>query len=157
PATLVDAQTGEVVRRFGRKHEPFCDSAFSPNGKLLACASDALDLWELETGKEVYPCTAHRACVRSMVFSPDGKALAALDRSERLLLWSSATAKVLNPESILAEGPVCTYAFSLGGKALTVIENDGTVRVWDVATSKKVRQFHLPVGEDEKHCEKLDH
>src|SRR5262249_50680763 len=70
---------------------------------------------------------------------------------------SSATAKVLNPESILAEGPVCTYAFSLGGKALTVIENDGTVRVWDVATSKKVRQFHLPVGEDEKHCEKLDH
>jgi len=137
----VEIASGKLIRRFGKGSEWAYDLAFSPDGKLLAAVRGAIWLWEVETGKEVFPTSSHRAKVVSLVFSPDGKTLASLDSVNRLLLWDMSSARVLHPGADFAENVVFTHVFSKAGRLLTVVESDGRVCVWDVSTGKKLHEF----------------
>src|SRR5262249_6271255 len=60
------------------------DAAFSPDGRYLATASlgflfqGEIKLWDAATGKEARPLQGQRVSARNVVFSPDGKQLAAV-------------------------------------------------------------------------------
>jgi WD40 repeat protein len=65
--------------------------AFSPDGKLLACAGgdESVRLWEVSTGRNTATLMMGDN-IQSVAFSPDGKTIAAGGRSGTVQLWRRA-------------------------------------------------------------------
>jgi WD40 repeat protein len=63
--------------------------AFSPDGRLLASASDdkTVWLWDPATGQHRRTLTGHAGPVRSVAFSPDGRLLASAGDDGTVRLW----------------------------------------------------------------------
>jgi WD40 repeat protein len=98
---------------------------FSPNGKLLACASlrfggdigrEAVHVFDLETRRVKQLIKGHEYGVSALRISPDGKTLASCGRGmdHTVRLWDIATGKELWRQDAGAEG----LAFSPDGKSL---------------------------------------
>src|SRR5262249_932766 len=71
--------------------------ARSPDGKPLAAGTgNVIQLWEVETGKELRQIQAPSAGLVSLLFSPDGRALAGRAPNGGLFLWETETGKELH-------------------------------------------------------------
>lgn len=85
---LLDTRTGEVR---GRLELPAYATgiAFSPDGGLLVTAdeSNVLQVWDLASRRRVAPAARSPYRVVSVVWSPDGKALAMGDHEGRVIFW----------------------------------------------------------------------
>jgi WD40 repeat protein len=92
----------------------------------------SVKLWDLTTG-EVHSLQAHLRPIRSLAFSPDGKALASASDDGTVDVWGVAPAS--EPVTLPgATDPV--LAFSPDGKILAC-----GPRLWDTATWKVIREF----------------
>ncbi len=107
--------------------------AFSPNGKLLGMASNKqirlIEIKEQITFKEVSHGTRTFG-VRTFVFSPDSRVLAAGLNSNRIKLWDTNTGEKLTT----LDGHTATVrslGFSPDGKTLVSTGQDGTILLWD--------------------------
>jgi WD40 repeat protein len=114
--------------------------AFSPDGRLLATASDdrTARLWDLATGQHVGTLTGHAGGVRDVAYSPDGRLLATASRDGTARVWDPAAGKHLRTLTGHT-GTVWSVAFSPDGRLLATASVDGTARVWDPATGKHLR------------------
>jgi serine/threonine protein kinase/WD40 repeat protein len=76
-------------------------ATFSPDGRLLAIASDPLEpeqsiqFWETTHGKPVGVCIGHKQGILSLAFSADGKTLASASHDNTIKLWNTATRQEL--------------------------------------------------------------
>jgi WD40 repeat protein/serine/threonine protein kinase len=76
-------------------------ATFSPDGRLLAIASDPLEpeqsiqFWETIHGKPVGACIGHKQGILSLAFSADGKTLASGSHDNTIKLWNTATRQEL--------------------------------------------------------------
>ena len=64
--------------------------ALSPDGKILAAGGfgdEAVELWDVATGKKLARLTGHKGPVLSMRFSRDAAILASLSADCTVLLW----------------------------------------------------------------------
>jgi WD40 repeat protein len=121
--------------------------ALSPDGKTLAVVAgrtNALQLWEVSTGRRFPTVPTHTSAVDSVALSPDGKyaATAARRGDPTARLWDTTTGKLVR-EFRGSDGGVTSVAFSPDGRLLLTAhqgDQDG-VRLWDVRTGDRVRAF----------------
>ncbi|MDA1055325.1 MAG: protein kinase, partial [Planctomycetota bacterium] len=131
-------------------------AAISPDGKLLAAASEKYEVlvWEIASGRLMHTLDGHDGKVNAIAFSPDGEMLAAGSGRE-VILWKLATESVhgvLTGHSVL----VTDVDFSPDGERLASASyilvttsnrrrvGKGEVILWDVKTLQ--RKHSLPGG-----------
>ncbi len=122
---------------------------FSPDGKTLTTADYDADsrywvvrLWSVNTQTEIAALTGHTTgrteSVTSVIFSPDGKALASVSGGE-LILWDVEARREIAVHSHLGHSSV---SFSPDSKTLASMGYDyGAVYLWDAATGKEKIMF----------------
>lgn len=97
-------------------------AAFSPNGRVLAIASDPLSseqmisLWDTTTGQLLGSCVGHKQGIVGVAFSADGRTLASVSHDSTLKLWSTASYQQLLDFTI--PGGVSNPVFSPDGTLL---------------------------------------
>ena len=122
--------------------EPINDLEYSPDGKLLAAASDSgIWIYDTVTHNEVVHIVGHYGLVNSISFSPDSKKLASGDTRASVYLWDVVTGKRLwRDDPFLGSTSV---SFSPGGQTvasaarhLVYLSNVANGRYSEVASLK---------------------
>lgn len=146
---LWDTATGKEMRQIGRD-QPFiyeCQPlAFSPDGKLLAAATEhAVGVWEAATGKERL-LLRHSAKISSIAFAPTGAVLASADwaKEPTIHLWDMATGRELS-QLRGHWSRVDALAFSPSSKSLASGDREGNFRLWSLHDGKAI---HSSTGLD---------
>jgi RNA polymerase sigma factor (sigma-70 family) len=118
--------------------------AYSPDGKFLAAGIGngvgGVVIWELATGKEARRFSEIQRAVTSVVFSSDGKVLAAADVTGLIRLWDASSGAALRQLKGHKEW-VESITFSPDGKTLASASRDKTIRLWDPNSGRELRQF----------------
>lgn len=108
----------------------------SPDGSLVATAANegGVRLYDAKTGEMLR--VIGDAGDRSVVFSPDGRSLAAagFHMDKVVELCDVRTGKILRTFAGHSQIETCATVFSPDGKLLASAGRDSEIRVWDVAT-----------------------
>lgn len=133
---IINLHTGQAWMPLEGHSAAVTSVAFSPDGSLLATASDDMSvrLWTEETGQgmlgfqEQAVFQGHTEPVKSVAFHPKGELLASASSDGNgngsVLLWNVATGE----EQRTIDG-VNVAAFSPGGKLIAVGADDGMIRL----------------------------
>jgi len=118
--------------------------ALSPDGTTLAaCQVDehrmTLTLWEMTTGARRCRLATGETICFDLVFSPDGKTLATLQRDGRIRLWSTVTGKEVR--AVGTHHRAKGIAFDPSGTLLATWGEDTTILLWDVAACTRRNDF----------------
>ncbi len=143
--SLFSIETGKKIQSL-HVSERVVSVAFSPDGKMLAAASNAMisssstdgdqviQLWDL-TDLKAPPVKYAAPGIHSVMFSPDGKTLAWGCHRQALCFMDRATGKDLRPTPS-HRGAVKALVYLPDGKRIVSASEDGTIRLWDAATGE---------------------
>ncbi len=133
--------TGQEVRRF---LGPTITLDLSADGRFVLGVSSLRDtvlrMYDVNTNREILKLAGADDAPTSATFSPDGRTIAAIDRSAKVLVWEVATGRLLH-QLIGHKGRVFTLTFSPDGRFIVTGGLDQTIRVWELATGKEVHQL----------------
>ena len=143
-ASPLFAQEPTLLRTlFNDSKQVYC-VAFTPDGKTLVSGGDGqtIKFWDVGTRKRVSAIVAEDlVTVRSVVISPDGKALAAVGYCPgTIMLWDLVSRK--KTATIEGDAPSACAAFRENGAVLAT-KGAGTLKLWDVATGKSISTFQM--------------
>lgn len=182
--TLLDVATGKEILNLDAHGEwdanfPFPPAitalAFSPDGRQLATAGSVtkvggphglpggvIKLWDFPTGRLIRQFGALSTRGEFVVFSPDGKRVAAgtsgasgeLPESGEVHVWDAASGERLHHWQAQADvdpgANCCTMlcvAFDPAGKTVAAAVSDGSIHVWDLSTGKERYALRGHVGD----------
>ena len=105
---LWDAASGRLLHTFNHNLSVNCLS-WSPNGNVLASATDRIHLWDLNTGEKIGSLIDNRPShISDISWSPNGDILAS--SSSNVLLWDIKSGKILHNLNLVP--PNCGFLFN---------------------------------------------
>jgi WD40 repeat protein len=112
-------------------------TAFAPDGTLVATAGsdNAVNVWQVEKGKQVLHLQGHEGPVEALLFSPDGKRLVTGSDDGSVRVWSLPSGvreRILNGHT----GSVTATLFSPDAQTLVTLSSDGTARLWEASSGR---------------------
>jgi len=119
--------------------EVYC-VAFSPDGVILASASNEVRLWDSESGALRATLKGHDKNAVSLAFARDQTLLASTDFSA-IRLWNVATGEQVDSIHASSGGWVHCIAFSPDAKTMASVANDSHLRRWDVKSGRELSAF----------------
>jgi RNA polymerase sigma factor (sigma-70 family) len=143
---LWDTKSGKQLNPLAGHQERVTAVAVAPGGKVAATAAwdHSIRLWDVDAGQELrrfgwtprekLPLGTSKA-VHALMFSPDGKWLAAAGYEDKVWLWD------LEKGELARTFPGIFAALSPDGKHLVTADWSGAARLYEVGTGKEVRQF----------------
>jgi RNA polymerase sigma factor (sigma-70 family) len=139
-----DASTATEAQPLPLPKEPRRGVAFAPDGRTVALRTreGILELWDLTSGKEKQRIGAKEHS-GPFAFSPDGRAILALDRD--LHLWEVATGRERWRVAVTQEFLPC-LAFSPTGKLCALGGTDTVIRILDTRTGQEVARLAGHLG-----------
>lgn len=108
--------------------------AFSPDGKMLACASSAaakVTLWGVQDGQEIRP-PLDAGPSECIAFSPDGRLLATAGSDGTVRLWELASGG-LRAVFVGHQSPILSIVFSPDARLLASASAEAPIYVWDLS------------------------
>jgi WD40 repeat protein len=140
--SLWDLALRREIGIFRQPNHVVFSAAFSPDGETLATAGETVALWNVRTRKEsrILSSQVHSCCI---VFSPDGRVVAAEDQGKVVRLWETKTGREW--ASLKGHtGVIRSLTFSPDGRRVVVAGGDPKFRIWDAATGQEVFSFVGP-------------
>ena len=145
PMQLWDTLTLKNKRRIQVGRPPYSVSAvaFSPDETILASGTyEDVVLWDTDTLQKTATLKGHRGQIKNVVFSPDGRTLAAFGRYDKTIqLWNVTTGE----EKIKLNGhaeKIFSLAFSPDGTLIataeTLSQEEYAIRLWDAETGENI-------------------
>lgn len=140
---LIDAASGKEITALAGQIDYVRSIAFSPDGKRIAAAGGApqlfgeIKIWDVQSHQLLKTMQGHKDCIYSISWSPDGKLIASASYDRMVKLWDPDSGKeVRNLQDHI--DAVFAVAFSPDGKRLASASQDRTVKIWDVASGKRL-------------------
>jgi WD40 repeat protein len=141
-AQLFDIKTGEPVSpKIGEGTWVF-SAALSPDGNLIATASQKPDayVWSRDGTKRL--TLVHSGNVHTIVFSPDGQRIATACNDNLIHIWNVADGSHLLTIKGHGKGEpldgLLSVVFSHNGKMIASTARDNTARIWDANTGRQL-------------------
>jgi WD40 repeat protein len=141
---LLDATTGQVLRRLGKVKAHVPSVVYSPDGRWIAANDEETGrttkvvIWDAKTGRLARSLDAGASSLERLAFSPDGRRLGATSDDLRVRVWDAETGRKLwfaVAHSYLARA----LAFSPDGKQIaTGGGGDAPLKIWDSTTGQPI-------------------
>jgi WD40 repeat protein len=128
--------------------------AFSPDGELLATASDdkTVRLWKVGSGQIVNTLSGHHDIINDVAWSADGNLLASA-ASDGVIIWKVSSAggygaerRIVHPLVETHPVKVNSVAFDPEETSLATADDNGTVAIWDLTSGQMKTSFTPHVG-----------
>jgi WD40 repeat protein/serine/threonine protein kinase len=165
-ANVYDLQSGKVTASMKLPGLWFGTMTLSPDGQLLAAATDrsavvryadgqtvaytenAVRLWDVRTGREVRVLKGHGDRVSSLCFDATGQRLLSAGWDGAARIWEVATGKVLH---VLSDGKasLAYAAFSPDGSRVVTVSTTGQMSGFGNGDAIRNRRYREPVRTDQ--------
>jgi WD40 repeat protein len=119
--------------------------AFSPDGSLIAVggADNVIRVWDRSSGEKKHELKGLEGTARSIVFSPDGKQLAAgSSAAADVPMWdvqSGALVRTFKPAAERERDFVLCLAFRTDGSRLAAARLSSTMTIWEASSGREER------------------
>lgn len=102
---------------------------------LLATAGrdGTATIWNIATGRKLFPRLEHSHGVRQVQFSPDGRSVLTASDDRTAVLWRASDGKQISPP-LWNHGPIRDAQFSRNG-SMVVTTSPSEVRLWSLVTT----------------------
>jgi WD40 repeat protein/mono/diheme cytochrome c family protein len=140
---LVESASGKMLATLPGHTDYVRSMAFSPDGKRIAAAGGApqlfgeIRIWDVQSHQLIKTMRGHKDCIYSIAWSPDGKTIASGSYDRMVKLWDPENGRELRNLQDHIDA-VFAVAFSPDGKRLASASQDRTVKIWDVAGGKRL-------------------
>ena len=140
---LIEPASGKILATLSGHTDYVRSIAFSPDGKRIAAAGGApqlfgeIRIWDVQSHQLLKTMRGHKDCIYSIAWSPDGKLIASGSYDRMVKLWDPETGSELRNLQDHIDA-VFAVAFSPDGKRLASASQDRTVKIWDVAGGKRL-------------------
>jgi WD40 repeat protein/class 3 adenylate cyclase/energy-coupling factor transporter ATP-binding protein EcfA2 len=137
---LWDLESGEMIHRFVTG-ENFTTLLFNPDGRTAFVGSVGLQLFDLDTGREIRRVSDDADCCTDFAIHPDGRTAFVVGNYDRILReWD-----LENDREIRAFGEHNGFrtrvALNPDGRTMLSSGWDGTLFLWDLETGQLIRRF----------------